>query len=108
MVPGGRLARATAGRISEVVTVLVTVTPRIRIHRDEVICALVKGNAVVLRMVSMKPLRISIDDLTDEARHWLLPSLAPREIPTGECDCASGEERGERAEVEENVDERTY
>ena len=87
---------------------LVTVTTRLRIHRDEVICALVKGNSVVLRMVSMKPMRIPIDDLTDEARMWLLPSLAPREIPTGECDCAASEERGERMEVEENVDERTY
>ena len=60
---------------------LVTVTSRLRIHRDEVLCALVKGNAVVLSFVSMKPIKLPIDDLTDEARGWLLPSLAPREIP---------------------------
>jgi hypothetical protein len=64
--------------------VLVTVTSRLRIHRDEVLCALVKGNAVVLSFLSMKPIRIPIDDLTDEARAWLLPSLAPREIPIGD------------------------
>jgi len=61
--------------------VLVTVTSRLRVHRDEVLCALVKGNAVVLSFVSMKPIRLPIDDLTAEARAWLLPSLAPREIP---------------------------
>jgi hypothetical protein len=64
--------------------VLVTVTSRLRIHRDEVLCALVKGNSVVLSFLSMKPIRIPIDDLTDEARVWLLPSLAPREIPIGD------------------------
>ena len=60
---------------------LVTLTPRLRVHQSEVICALVKGNSVSVRFVSMKPIRISVDDMTDEARHWLLPSLAPREIP---------------------------
>lgn len=60
---------------------LVTLTPRLRVHHNEVICALVRGNSVIVRFVSMKPMRISVDDLTDEARHWLLPSLAPREIP---------------------------
>ena len=60
---------------------LVTLTNRLRIHRDEVICADVRANTVVLRFVSMKPMRIAVDDLTDEARHWLLPSLAPRAIP---------------------------
>ena len=82
---------------------LVTVTPRLRIHRDEVLCAMLRGNTVVLRFVAMKPLRVPVDDLTDEARHWLLPSLAPREIPldTG-CDgCAE-----ETAEDTEEVDER--
>ena len=59
---------------------LVTVTPRLRIHRDEVLCALLRGNTVLLRFVAMKPMRIPVDDLTDEARHWLLPSLAPRDI----------------------------
>jgi hypothetical protein len=72
--------------------VLVTVTSRLRIHRDEVLCALVKGNAVVLSFVSMKPIKLPIDDLTDEARAWLLPSLAPREIPVG--DDLDGEELG--------------
>lgn len=60
---------------------LVTLTPRLRVHHGEVICALVKGNSVIVRFVSMKPIRIPVDDMTDEARHWLLPSLAPREIP---------------------------
>ena len=59
---------------------LVTVTPRFRVHRDEVLCALGKGNILVLRFASMKPMRFAIDDLTDEAREWLLPALAPREI----------------------------
>lgn len=67
---------------------LVTLTSRIRIHRDEVIAVIVRGNAVVLRFVSMKPMRIMIDDLTAEAREWLLPSLAPRAIPVAdECEC---------------------
>ena len=60
---------------------LVTVTPRLRIHRDEVLCAILRGNSVYLRFVGMKPMRVPVDDLTDEARHWLLPSLAPRDIP---------------------------
>ena len=60
---------------------LVTVTPRLRIHRDEVLCAILRGNSVLLRFVGMKPMRVPVDDLTDEARHWLLPSLAPRDIP---------------------------
>lgn len=59
---------------------LVTVTPRFRVHRDEVLCSLVRGNTLVLRFASMKPMRFAIDDLTDEAREWLLPALAPREI----------------------------
>ncbi len=79
---------------------LVTLTPRLRIHHSEVICALVKGNTVLLRFVSMKPMRIPVDDLTDEARHWLLPSLAPREIPAE--DQAEYEE--EEAEVELEVE----
>jgi hypothetical protein len=61
--------------------VLVTVTPRLRIHRDEVILAMAQGNTLFLRFVSMKPMRIPIDELTAEAQRWLLPSLAPREIP---------------------------
>ena len=59
---------------------LVTVTPRFRVHRDEVLCALVRGNLLLLRFASMKAMRIPVDDLTDEARRWLLPSEAPREI----------------------------
>lgn len=80
---------------------LVTLTPRLRVHHNEVISSLVKGNVVLLRFVSMKPMRISVDDLTDEARHWLLPSLAPREIPIE--DQAEYEE--EEAEVETDVEE---
>ena len=77
---------------------LVTVTPRLRIHRDEVLCAILRGNSVYLRFVGMKPMRVPVDDLTDEARHWLLPSLAPRDIPLDE-----GEEVEES--VEEEVEE---
>jgi hypothetical protein len=77
--------------------VLVTVTPRLRIHRDEVLCAILRGNSVLLRFVGMKPMRVPVDDLTDEARHWLLPSLAPRDIPLDE-----GEET---EEIEEEVEE---
>ena len=60
---------------------LVTVTPYLRLHRDEVIYARLRGNLIVLRFVSMKAVRVPVDDLTDEARRWLLPSMAPREIP---------------------------
>lgn len=41
---------------------------------------MLKGNALVLRFVNMKPIRVPVDELTREAREWLLPSLAPREI----------------------------
>ena len=86
---------------------LVTVTPRLRLHRDEVLAAILKGNTVVLRFVALKPMRIPIDDLTDEARAWLLPSLAPREIPQpGDCDCAGDEEHVEEEQEAERVDER--
>ena len=71
---------------------LVTVTPRFRVHRDEVLCALVRGNMLVLRFASMKPMRVPIDDLTDEAREWLLPALAPREIVFDERDDAEAED----------------
>ena len=77
---------------------LVTVTPRLRIHRDELLCAILRGNSVLLRFVGMKPMRVPVDDLTDEARHWLLPSLAPRDIPLDE-----GEEPEES--VEEEIEE---
>ena len=60
---------------------LVTVTSYLRLHRDEVVYVRLHGNTVVLRFVSMKPVRIPVDDLTEEAREWLLPSMAPREIP---------------------------
>ena len=82
----------------EVVAVLVTVTPRLRIHRDEVLCALLRGNTVLLRFVAMKPMRIPVDDLTDEARHWLLPSLAPRDISYDE---TATEEAVEETQTEE-------
>ena len=77
---------------------LVTVTSRLRVHQDEVLCSLVKGNSVVLSFVSMKPIRIPIDDLTEEAREWLLPSLAPRAIPIDE---ELDEEEDEEVDVEE-------
>jgi hypothetical protein len=83
--------------------VLVTVTPRLRIHRDEVLCAILRGNTVVLRFVAMKPMRVPVDDLTDEARAWLLPSLASREIPLdgGEYDDQpAAEEEAEQSETE--------
>jgi hypothetical protein len=83
--------------------VLVTVTPRLRVHRDEVICALVRGNSVLLRFVSMKSIRVPVDDLTDEARHWLLPSLAPLEIPLAD-DCTCGECEESAAERVEQQD----
>ena len=60
---------------------LVTVTSYLRLHRDEVILVRLHGNTVLLRFVSMKPVRLPVDDLTAEAREWLLPSMAPREIP---------------------------
>lgn len=84
---------------------LVTVTPRLRIHRDEVLCAILRGNSVLLRFVGMKPMRVPVDDLTDEARHWLLPSLAPRDIPLDD----EGEEEviEETEEVEERPERRT-
>ena len=63
---------------------LVTVTPYLRLHRDEVIYARLRGNAIVMRFVSMKAVRVPVDDLTDEARRWLLPAMAPREIPLEE------------------------
>ena len=83
---------------------LVTLTPRLRIHQNEVVCSLVKGNTVILRFVSMKPMRISIDDLTEEARHWLLPSLAPREIPI-EDESEYEDAETEEVEVEEEDSE---
>ncbi len=75
---------------------LVTVTPYLRIHRDEVIYVRVASNTVSLRFVSMKPMRIPIDDLTEEAMHWLVPSIAPRGIPIEEPDeCACDEDDDE-------------
>ncbi|HEY0969589.1 MAG TPA: hypothetical protein VGE02_01295 [Gemmatimonadales bacterium] len=79
---------------------LVTVTPRFRVHRDEVLCSILKGNSIHLRFASMKPMRIPVDDLTDEAREWLLPALAPREIFFDEVG-AEEEEVEETTEVEE-------
>ena len=65
---------------------LVTVTPYLRLHRDEVISARLRGNTLVLRFVSMKPVKLPVDDLTAEARAWLLPAMAPREIVIPELD----------------------
>lgn len=81
---------------------LVTVTTRFRVHRDEVLCALVRGNTLVLRFASMKPMRVPIDDLTEEAREWLLPAVAPREIPFdgGTYEEADEEGSGQDDEVE--------
>lgn len=78
---------------------LVTVTSRLRIHQGEVLCALLKGNMVVLRFVSMKPIRIPVDDLTEEARRWLLPALAPRDIPDAE-ELEGEEEQPEQEELQ--------
>jgi hypothetical protein len=89
--------------------VLVTVTSRLRIHRDEVLCALVKGNAVVLSFVSMKPIKLPIDDLTDEARTWLLPSLASREIPLDDLEVEDEElEEDEEIEADELEADETW
>ena len=60
---------------------LVTITPYLRVHRDEVILARLRGNSLLLRFATMKSLSVPVDDLTDEARRWLLPSVAPRDIP---------------------------
>ncbi|HEX5581751.1 MAG TPA: hypothetical protein VFX39_09255 [Gemmatimonadaceae bacterium] len=80
---------------------LVTVTPRFRVHRDEVLCAILKGNSLHLRFASMKPMRIPVDDLTDEAREWLLPALAPREIFFDEATAEEEEVEETTSEVEE-------
>ena len=85
---------------------LVTVTPRLRLHRDEVLAVILKGNTVLLRFVALKPMRIPVDDLTDEAREWLLPSLAPRDIPQpGDCDCHDEQEDAEQ-EAERDAERR--
>ena len=78
---------------------LVTVTPYLRLHRDEVIYARLRGNQIVLRFVSMKNVRVPVDDLTDEARRWLLPSMAPREILLDEEEQEEQEERSIRPEA---------
>lgn len=86
---------------------LVTVTPRLRLHRDEVLAVLLKGNTVVLRFVAMKPMRIPVDDLTDEAREWLLPSLAPRDIPQpGDCSCHEEQVDEADQEIESDAERR--
>ena len=81
---------------------LVTLTPRLRVHRDEIIYAELRGNVVLLRFVCLKPKRIPVDELTEEARRWLLPSLAPRTIEVAD------EEETEEAEAqpEEAAEER--
>jgi hypothetical protein len=80
--------------------VLVTVTPYLRLHRDEVIYARLRGNSIVIRFVSMKAVRVPVDDLTEEARRWLLPSMAPRQIPVEDL-----EEQDEAQELD--LDERS-
>lgn len=79
---------------------LVTVTPYLRLHRDEVIYARLRGNSIVIRFVSMKAVRVPVDDLTEEARRWLLPSMAPRQIPVEDL-----EEQDEAQELD--LDERS-
>jgi len=83
---------------------LVTLTPRLRVHRDEIIYAELRGNAVLLRFVCLKPKRIAVDELTEEARRWLLPSMAPRTIEVA--DEEEAEETAEAAEPEEQTEER--
>ena len=85
---------------------LVTVTSRVRVHRDEVLCSLVRGNMLVLRFASMKPMRLPIDDLTEEARHWLLPSEAPREIPMDLGQSVDVEADWQEEQVEQRQDAR--
>ena len=85
---------------------LVTVTPRLRVHRDEVILAYLKGNTVHIRFVSMKPIRVPVDELTKEARAWLLPSLAPRGIPVPELEESEEHDAETVVEDEEHVDVR--
>lgn len=85
---------------------LVTVTSRVRVHRDEVLCSLVRGNMLVLRFASMKPMRVPIDDLTEEARRWLLPSEAPREIPLDVMDDDGPESDWQEEQVEQRQDTR--
>ena len=77
---------------------LVTLTSRLRVHRDEIIYAELRGNAVLLRFVCLKPKRIAVDELTDEARRWLLPSMAPRTIEVADEEEAEAEETTEAAE----------
>lgn len=81
---------------------LVTLTDTLRVAQDEVLSATVRENRVRLRFWNLKPRTVAVDDLTPEAREWLLPSLAPREIPTG-CECDGGdyaaEEGGEGDEA---------
>ena len=85
---------------------LVTVTSRVRVHRDEVLCSLVRGNTLVLRFASMKPMRVPIDDLTEEARRWLLPSEAPREIPLEMGELVDEEADWQEEQVEQRQDTR--
>lgn len=85
---------------------LVTVTSRVRVHRDEVLCSLVRGNMLVLRFASMKPMRLPIDDLTEEARRWLLPSEAPREIPLDLGESVDDEADWQEEQVEQRQDAR--
>ena len=85
---------------------LVTVTPRLRVHRDEVILAYLKGNTVHIRFVSMKPIRVPVDELTREARAWLLPSLAPRGIPVPGLEESEEHDAEPVVEDEEHVDVR--
>jgi hypothetical protein len=86
--------------------VLVTVTPRLRVHRDEVILAYLKGNTVHMRFVSMKPIRVPVDELTAEARAWLLPSLAPRGIPVPGVEDVEERETETVVEDDDHVDVR--
>lgn len=77
---------------------LVTITPRFRVHRDEVLSATVRENMVVLRFAALRTQRFAIDDLTPEAREWLIPALAPRDIPFD--DAGAREDEAEPVEEE--------
>jgi hypothetical protein len=77
---------------------LVTLTERLRVHREEVLAVeAADDNTLRLRFVTLKTRRIAVDDLTPEAREWLHPALAPRDIPL-DCECETEEYEDEAAD----------
>lgn len=66
---------------------LVTLTPAFRVHRDEVLSATLRDGQVVVEFAALRTRRFAADDLTPEARVWLLPALAPRAV---DASCACG------------------